>query len=109
MLAAYGFVTLIVLVTVLADYYLKLAADRPESFSVWPFWAGAVLYAASAFGWVLAMKHLSLAAIGVYYSMLTILLLTALGVVVFRETLGPREWAGIACALAAIVLMARIA
>ena len=42
------------------------------------------------------MRHLKLATIGVVYSVSMILLLTAIGVVVFRESLNAYEVAGLA-------------
>lgn len=104
---SYLIVTVIVLATVAADYFLKLAADRTDSFSAPTLWIGTLLYAITAGGWMLAMKHLPLATIGVYYSVLTILLLTFLGVVVFKENLSLREGFGIAFALASISLMTK--
>lgn len=104
---SYFIVTVIVFATVAADYLLKLAADRSDSFAASTFWIGALLYAITAGGWMLAMKHLPLATIGVYYSVLTLLLLTFLGVVVFKETLTLREAFGIAFALASISLMTK--
>lgn len=106
-MSAYVVVTIIVVVTVFADYFLKLSADRMSSFTTWQFWLAAALYPITAAGWMLAMKSLPLATIGVYYSVLTILLLTGLGVFVFREPLSPREMLGIVLALASLGLMAK--
>lgn len=100
-------VTFIVFTTVAADYFLKVSAERSDSFSTFQFWLGAGLYSVTAAGWMLAMKHLSLATIGVYYSVLTILLLTFLGVFVFKEAISIREGIGIALALASISLMTK--
>lgn len=103
----YFVVTIIVLATVTADYFLKISADKSHSFATAQFWMGSLLYGISAAGWMLAMKHLPLATIGVYYSVLTLLLLTFLGVFVFKETLSLREGLGIAFALASISLMTK--
>lgn len=105
----YLVVTLLVLVTVTADFLLKLAAKAPEAFRTPHFWVGTVLYALTAVGWLLAMKHLSLATIGVYYSLLTILLLALLGVFVFGEPISFREILGITLAVASIMLMTKFA
>ncbi len=61
----------------------------------------------TAAGFLIAMRHMSLASIGVLYAVLTIVLMTALGVFVFKETLVPREIAGILMAFGAIGLMSR--
>lgn len=102
---AYFFITLVVLVTLAGDYLLKLSSSHEQSFGRPEFWAGMALYALTAAGWMVAMKHLTLATIGVYYSILTVLLLTGLGVFVFKEAISTREVLGIGFALAALALM----
>src|SRR6478672_12088279 len=94
--------TLAVLVTiafsvigVLGDYFLKLASGREQPLRTSWFYIGFVLYASTAFGWVFVMKHLKLATIGVVYSISMVLLLTAIGVVFFRESLNGYEAAGL--------------
>ncbi len=64
-----------------------------------------MLYGSPAIGWFFLMRSHSLAAIGVFYSAATIFLLAILGTVVFREPFGPREWLGLALAIAAVVVM----
>ena len=94
-------------VTVLGDYFLKLASQQTSAvYNRW-FLAGFVIYALSAFAWVFAMQHMKLAAISVVYSLSTVLFLTALGVVVFGETLDRYEVAGIGFAVLSILLLAR--
>lgn len=96
-------------VTMAGDYVLKLASLESRPFrSVW-FAVGVLLYAVSAFGWVYAMQHLKLGAIGVIYALATILMLTTLGVLAFGETLNAREIAGMGTAVLAILLLARFA
>jgi multidrug transporter EmrE-like cation transporter len=94
-------------VGVVGDYFLKLASEKEYSLrSVW-FYVGFALYASTAFGWVFVMKHLKLATIGVVYSVSMILLLTVVGVVVFRETLNYYELAGLVLAIASLILLMR--
>jgi|688.fasta_scaffold197323_4 small multidrug resistance pump len=107
MLNPYLIVTFIVFTTVGADYFLKVSSGMTQSFVSPQFWIGASLYSVTAAGWMLAMKHLSLATIGVYYSILTILFLTILGVFVFKESVTLREFIGIALAIASISLMTK--
>ena len=106
--------TLAILVTVafsaigvVGDYFLKLASNREQPLRTGWFYLGFALYASTAFGWVFVMRHLKLATISVVYSVSMVLLLTALGVVVFRESLNAYEWAGLACAVASLVLLMR--
>jgi small multidrug resistance pump len=97
------------LVGVLGDYFLKLASTREQPLRTGWFYLGFALYASTAFGWVFVMRHLKLATISVLYSVSMILLLTAVGVVMFRESLNPFELAGIVLAIAALVLLMRFA
>jgi len=55
------------------------------------------------------MKHLKLATISVLYSVSLVLLLTAIGVVLFQESLNYPEVIGIVLAVASLVLLMRFA
>ena len=70
---------------------------------------GFTLYALTAFGWLFVMKHLKLATISVLYSVSMVVLLTAVGVVFFQESLNTYEIAGLVMALASLVLLVRFA
>ena len=94
---------------VVGDYFLKLASAREQPLGTWWFYLGFALYASTAFGWVFVMRHMKLATIGVLYSVSMILLLTTIGVVVFRESLNHFEMAGIVLAVASLVLLTRFA
>jgi small multidrug resistance pump len=96
-------------VGVVGDYFLKLASGEPTWFKSKWFYVGFLIYASTAFGWVFVMKHLKLATIGVVYSVSMILLLTAIGVVGFRESLSAYEIAGLAMAIGSLVLLMRFA
>jgi drug/metabolite transporter (DMT)-like permease len=97
------------IVGVIGDYFLKLASQKDEVFkSIW-FYIGFVVYGSTALGWVFVMKHLKLATIGVVYSVSMILLLTALGVLIFRESLSIYEIAGLLMAIGSLVLLVRFA
>src|SRR5262245_24281162 len=98
--------TLAVLVTVgfsmvgvLGDYFLKLASAHPQPMRTFSFYIGFAVYASTAFGWVFVMKHLKLATISVVYSVSLVLLLTTIGVVIFRETLTVSELIGLVMAI----------
>jgi len=96
-------------VGVLGDYFLKLASVYQQPLRTGWFYLGFALYASTAFGWVFVMKHLKLATISVLYSISMVLLLTAVGVVFFRESLNYLELAGIVLAVASLVLLMRFA
>jgi drug/metabolite transporter (DMT)-like permease len=94
---------------VLGDYFLKVASAREEPLRTGWFYLGFALYTSTAFGWVFVMKHLKLATISVLYSVSLVLLLTAIGVVLFRESLNYFEVIGIVLAVASLVLLMRFA
>lgn len=94
---------------VLGDYFLKLASGRDQPMRTAWFYLGLVLYASTAFGWVFVMKHLKLATISVLYSVSLVLLLTAIGVLLFRESLNYFEVIGIVMAVISLVLLMRFA
>jgi drug/metabolite transporter (DMT)-like permease len=94
---------------VLGDYFLKLASARDQPLRASTFYLGFVLYASTAFGWVFVMKYLKLATISVLYSVSLVLLLTAMGVVLFRESLNYFEVLGIVLAVVSLVLLMRFA
>jgi drug/metabolite transporter (DMT)-like permease len=94
-------------VGIAGDYFLKRASERESPLATGWFLAGLVLYASTAFAWVFVMRHLKLATIGVIYSISMVLLLAGMGIVFFGERLGRTEVAGIALAVAALMLLAR--
>jgi multidrug transporter EmrE-like cation transporter len=96
-------------VGVLGDYFLKLASAHEHSLKTIWFYIGFVVYASTAFGWVVVMKHLKLATVSVVYSVSMVLLLTAIGVVCFRESLSYYEIAGLVMAIASLFLLVRFA
>jgi drug/metabolite transporter (DMT)-like permease len=94
---------------VLGDYFLKLASARAQPLRTSWFYLGFALYASTAFGWVFVMKYLKLATISVLYSVCLMLLLTAIGVVLFHESLNYWEVIGIVLAVVSLVLLMRFA
>ena len=94
---------------VLGDYFLKLASAREQPLRTSWFFLGFALYSSTAFGWVFVMKHLKLATISVLYSVSLVLLLTAIGVVLFQEALNHFEVIGIVLAVISLVLLMRFA
>jgi small multidrug resistance pump len=94
---------------VLGDYFLKLASAHEHSLKTIWFYIGFVVYASTAFGWVFVMKYLKLATISVVYSVSMVVLLTAIGVVFFRESLNSYEIIGLVMAIASLILLIRFA
>jgi drug/metabolite transporter (DMT)-like permease len=111
-----GTKTLAVLVTiafsvigVVGDYFLKIASAREQPLRTGWFYFGFALYASTAFGWVFVMRYLKLGTISVLYSVSLVLLLTAIGVVAFRESVNYFEVIGIVLAVVSLVLLMRFA
>jgi small multidrug resistance pump len=111
-----GTKTIAVLITVafsvigvLGDYFLKIASAREQPLRASWLYLGFALYASTAFGWVFVMKYLKLATISVLYSVSLVLLLTAIGVLLFQESLNHFEVIGIVLAVASLVLLMRFA
>jgi drug/metabolite transporter (DMT)-like permease len=94
-------------VGIAGDYFLKRASEQSQPLTTGTFLVGLVLYASTAFAWVFVMRHLKLATIGVIYSIAMVLLLAGMGMLFFGESLSRSEIAGIALAIASLVLLAR--
>lgn len=95
------------IIGVVGDYFLKRASLADESLKTKAFYIGFALYASTAFGWVFVMKSLKLGTIGVLYSVSMIVLLTAIGVVFFQESLNAYEVVGILMAICSMFLLVR--
>lgn len=94
-------------VGVIGDYFLKLASETERPFRSVRFAIGLVVYSSTAFGWLYVMRYLKLGTISVVYSVSMILLLTAIGVLVFGEKLNRYEVLGMLLAVSSLVLLSR--
>lgn len=94
---------------VAGDFLLKLASSAEHPLKTRWFYLGFAVYASTALGWVFVMRHLKLGTIGVVYAVSMIVLLTVIGVVVFREPLSRYEFLGIAMAVGSLFLLIRFA
>lgn len=97
----------ITIMTLLGDYCIKLATHKDTGLYSPLFMVGAVFYGIPAVGWFFLMKSHSLAMVGVMYSASTLVLLTLMGFVVFKESLGWREIAGLSLAISAVIVMSQ--
>ncbi|MEO1949934.1 MULTISPECIES: hypothetical protein [Thioclava] len=97
------------LIVIAGDFVLKSAVDKGHALHSPSVFLGCVLYAASAAGWFLALRHVSLAQTGVASALFTLMALVTMGVVLFGEKLALREVFGIAMAVGSMLLMARVA
>lgn len=97
------------LIVLIGDFVIKLAADAGHTVTSGYVFAGVAIYGLSAIFWFFAMRHVTLAQAGVAYSMITLIALAIIGAVWFKEPLYAREYAGLGCALLAMMLMSRVA
>jgi len=96
-------------VGVFADSLLK-TSGQGEKFIEWRwFWPGLIIYASTAFGWFYVMKHIKLSTLGVFYAVSTVILLTLVSVVFFKENLNMMEGIGIIMAITSLILLSRFA
>lgn len=91
--------------TLIGDYLIKPASDSEAHPASLTFVLGMILYGLPAVGWFYLMKSHSLAAVAIFYSASTVILMALLGVVVFREQFGPREGIGLLLAVSSVAVM----
>jgi len=94
-------------VGVLADYFIKLAGNGPKYINYTTFFIGMIIYALTAFGWFYVMKHIKLSTLGIFYSVTTVILLTLVGTIIFKEHLNIYEIIGIVFGVISIIILAR--
>jgi multidrug transporter EmrE-like cation transporter len=94
-------------VTVVGDYFIKLASMEARQLANRWFGVGCAMYLLSTVGWVFVMPHMKLAVIGVIYSLSVVILMALLGVFVFGESITRYEVAGLVLGASAILLLGR--
>ena len=95
------------LVVLVGDVIIKQAADQGQSALSLYVLIGIALYAGSGLLWYFSVRHVTLASAGVTFAMVSLIALVVIGAVAFDEPIKTRDWAGLACALAAMGLMMR--
>ena len=91
--------------TVVGDYFIKLASLPHQGLTSAYFPLGMVLYGSTGLGWFYMMRSHSMSTVAVYYSAATLVLMAALGALVFKEGFGGRDAVGVGLALASVVVM----
>lgn len=94
-------------ITVIGDYFLKIASNHDKPITTKSFFIGFLTYSATVFIWVYLMKYMKLSTIAVIYSISTIILLTLLGVFFFDESLNHYEVFGIILAVISVIMLSR--
>lgn len=93
------------IVTLLGDYFIKIAALSPEGFHSPRLVIGAVLYGLTAIGTFILMKSHSLTMVAVVFTAMVIVVLAAMGHFLFGEGFGKREALGVTFAALAMATM----
>ncbi|GAB4028201.1 EamA family transporter [Spirosoma koreense] len=101
------FIVGIELVSLLADYLIKKASLQVGWTGWKPLLLGGLIYGGSAVGWFYAMRSFKLFTVGVFHSVIVIALSLLLSQFVFGEKITPRELAGVALGILAIILLIR--
>ncbi len=102
-------VLVISVLTLIADYFIKISASGDKYLATKPFLIGFALYSATTFGTHFVFKHVKMATVGAFYAVFIILGLCIIGFVSFDEHLNAYEIAGIVMALLSLILLGRFA
>ncbi len=103
-ITTYVVVAILVLLTTGGDWFLKTGSMQNSSYASWQTQVGAIMYLLTAYGWVYVMQKLNLTQVGVLYSSMTIIILTAMSLIIFKEDVSTRQLLGAALALAAVIV-----
>ena len=96
------------LIGVWGDYFIKLSGNYPEKYIDYKYFIiGLLLFSSTAIGWFFVMKHIKLSTLGVIYGVTTILALTLIGTLFFKENLNFYEIIGLILGLSSIFLLVR--
>lgn len=106
-----GVVLVIILgiVGAIGDWFIKLAGSGPKYIDWRWFVLGAFVYSLTTVGWFFAMKDVKLSSIGIIYTVVTAVLLAAIGILFFHERLNTYEMVGIILAVISVILLSRFA
>lgn len=97
----------ILLSTSIGDYLIKMASSQNGGLLSIRFIIGAFLYGLPAVGFFYLVKNNSMAAVGVFYSAATVILMALIGHLAFNEALGHKDILGIGLAVASIIIMSQ--
>ena len=104
-MSSYLLLTTIIALTIAGDIALKYSTTSEAAQYNYNLFIGIALYSATAIGWAKLMRTYELIDIAVLYSSATIILLSAVGVLMFGEQLSIRRTIGVCLALASILLI----
>lgn len=100
-------IILLTIFTVEGDYFLKKASTHASRFLNIDFLIGILIYASTAFVWVIIYKSTKFSISGVLYSIISLLVFVIIGMTMFGDKLSKLEYIGIAMALSSILILQR--
>lgn len=99
----------ITLLTVVGDAQLKKASHLPSSYLQPSFYIGLCIYIITAFLWIHVYRSMKFSLSGIIYSILTMIIFVAFGMIFFKEKLITIEYIGLLLGILSIILLARFA
>lgn len=100
---------LLSLLSVVGDFFLKLAGNGKKFMEPRYFLVGLAIYIIGAFGWFYFMKNAKLVTLNTIFTSIVILGITGMGAFYFKEPLNIYEIIGVFLAITSVILMTRFA
>lgn len=93
------------IITVVGDFLIKRASFQ----SIFKSWGilllGSLIYGLTGLGWFFVMKNIKLSTVGVLYSVCTVVFLTLVSVIYFKEKISVYEIIGIIMAIISLIIL----
>ncbi len=99
----------ITILTAIGDAFLKKSSESAHPFTEKTFLVGLLIYSCTAFLWTFVYKYMKLSTSAAIYSVFSIIILTSIGLFIFKEQLNHMEIIGLVMAIASLILLARFA
>jgi hypothetical protein len=80
-------------------------ATLADPFNYLPVLLASLIYASSAIGWLYVFRHMEVKSVGVMYPLMQMLMLTALGVLKYKEVLTTKCIIGLVLGVISVILV----
>ena len=98
---------LMTILTIIGDYFIKKATLQ-TGIEGWKFLTiAAIVWASSVIGWFFVFKKMKVTSIAILYNVSGILLLTLVGIFIFKEKVSSIEIVGLLMAIGSLIILAR--